>query len=93
MQFEFRPSFDRRFKKLTRQRQEKARSAIEAVLAYLDRRGPLRPGLGLKNFQGNYWEIRIDIHDRVIFELADRVVFWLVGNHDEIRRFTRRRGY
>ena len=89
MHFEFKPSFDRRFKKLTRQRQEKARDAIESVLSYLDHKTPLRAGLGLKNFRGDYWEIRVDIHDRIIFELTDRVTFWLVGNHDEIRRFMR----
>lgn len=87
MRFEFQPSFDRRFKKLSPERQRKARAAVESLLAYLDRRTPLRAGLGLKNFQGDYWEIRLDIHDRIIFELTDRVTFWLVGNHDEIRRF------
>ncbi len=87
MRFEFRPSFDRRFRKLSSHRQQKARAAIESLLAYLDQRSPLRPGLGLKNFHGHYWEIRIDIHDRIIFELTEQVTFWLVGNHDEIRRF------
>ena len=91
MQFEFKPSFDRRFKQLTSQRQQKARAAIESVLAYLDRTAPLRPGLGLKNFAGGYWEIRVDLHDRIIFELTDRVTFWLVGNHDEIHRFMKGR--
>lgn len=91
MQFGFRPSFDRRFRKLDPPRQRKARAAIEAILGYLDRKTPLRPGLGLKNFQGDYWEIRVDLHDRIIFELTDRLTFWLVGNHDEIRRFMKRR--
>ena len=91
MQFEFASSFDRRFKKLTPQRQQKARAAIEALLAYLDRKTALRPGLGLKNFSGDYWEIRVDLHDRIVFELSDRVTFWLVGNHDEIRRFMKGR--
>lgn len=86
MQFEFRSSFDRRFRKLDPPRQRKARAAIETILAYLDRKTPLRPGLGLKNFQGNYWEIRVDLRDRIIFEITDRITFWLVGNHDEIRR-------
>ena len=88
MQLEFRPSFDRRFKKLSTDRQRKARAAIESLLAYLDKTGPLRPGLGLKNFHGDYWEIRIDIHDRIIFEMTRRgVIFWCVGNHDDVRRF------
>ena len=91
MRFEFASSFDRRFRKLAPERQQKARAAIEALLAYLERNAPLRPGLGLKNFQQDYWEIRIDIHDRIIFELTDRVTFWLVGNHDEIRRFMKTR--
>ena len=91
MQFEFARSFDRRYRKLSPERQQKARAAIEALLAYLDHKAPLRPGLGLKNFQKNYWEIRMDIHDRIIFELTDRIVFWLVGNHEEIRRFMRGR--
>jgi hypothetical protein len=91
MPFEFATSFDRRFRKLSLPRQQKARAAIEALLGYLDRQTPLRPGLGLKNFQKDYWEIRLDIHDRIIFQLTDRVVFWLVGNHDEIRRFMRGR--
>ena len=91
MQFEFASSFDRHFKKLSPERQQKARAAIEALLAYLDRKAPLRPGLGLKNFQKDYWEIRIDIHDRIIFELTDHIVFWLVGNHEEVRRFMRGR--
>ena len=91
MQFEFAPSFDRRFKKLSRPRQVKARAAIEELLAYLDRHAPLRPGLGLKNFRGAYWEIRVDLHDRIIFELTDRIRFWLVGNHDEIRNFMKGR--
>ena len=91
MQFEFASSFDRRYKELSPERQQKTRAAIESLLAYLDRKAPLRPGLGLKNFQKDYWEIRIDIHDRIIFELTDRVTFWLVGNHDDIRRFMRGR--
>jgi len=87
MEFEFRASFDRRFKKLTPERRAKARSVIEALLAYLDHQTPLRAGLGLKNFKRDYWEIRIDLHDRIVFELSGRVIFWMVGNHDEIRRF------
>ena len=92
MQFVFASSFDRRFKNLSPQRQQKARGAIDSLLSYLDRQTPLRPGLGLKNFQGDYWDIRLDIHDRIIFELSDRVIFWLVGDHDDIRRFMRGRG-
>lgn len=91
MLFEFKPSFDRRFKKFPLDRQTKARAAIEALLSYLDRKTPLRPGLGLKNFHSHYWEIRIDLRDRIIFELTDRVTFWLVGDHNDIHRFMKDR--
>lgn len=66
---------------------QKASAAIQALFAYLDYKTPLRGGLGLKNFRKNYWEIRIDIRYRIIFELTDRVTFWFVGNHDDVRRF------
>lgn len=78
MQFEYKPSFERRFKKLTPALQKKASAAIESLFAYLDHRLPLRGGLGLKNFRKDYWEIRIDIRFRIIFELTDRVVFWFI---------------
>lgn len=61
------------------------------LLDYLDKKSPLRPGLGLKNFSKDYWEIRVDIHDRIIFELTGSVIFWFVGNHDEVKRFIKNR--
>lgn len=91
MLFEFKSSFDRKFKKLDPRRREKAQAAVESLLAYLDKKTPLKPGLGLKNFQGNYWEIRVDLHDRIIFELTDRITFWLIGSRNDIRRFIKGR--
>lgn len=86
MNYEFRPSFLHSLKKKHVSLQVKAKASIESIVAYLDKREPLRPGLGLKNFRKDYWEIRLDIRERIIFQLSDRIIFWLVGNHDEIRR-------
>lgn len=91
MRYDVRPAFARSFKKKTLQVQQKARKAIDAILDYFNERIPLQPGLGLKHFRGRYWEIRLDIRDRIVFELTDRIVFWLVGNHDEVRRFMKDR--
>ncbi len=46
--------------------------------------------MGLKNLRENYWEIRVNVKDRIIFTLEkDKVAFIIVGNHDEIKKFLR----
>ncbi len=91
MQFEFKASFDRCFKKLTPSRQQKIYQAIDSFLKYLDGLADLPPGLGLKNWHGDYWEIRAGIKDRILFEFTDRIAFLFVGNHDEIKKFMKRK--
>ncbi len=47
-------------------------------------------GLGLKHLKGSFWEVRIDIRDRIIFTLEkDMVSFIVTGNHDEVIKFLR----
>jgi Txe/YoeB family toxin of Txe-Axe toxin-antitoxin module len=80
-------SYDRSFKKLDRTVQERAIGAIDGLLGFFKTRQKPE-GLGLKKVHRNYWEIRLDIRNRIIFELdgADvNIVF--VGAHDEIKRF------
>ncbi len=91
MQFEFKASFDRCFKKLTPSRQQKIYQAIDSFLKYLDGLADLPPGLGLKNWHGDYWEIRAGIKDRILFEFTDRIAFLFDGNHDEIKKFMKRK--
>jgi mRNA-degrading endonuclease RelE of RelBE toxin-antitoxin system len=91
VRIEFKSSFDRHFKKLPADRQQRVVGAINELLLYLDGAGELRKGLGLKNWHKNYWEIRAGLRDRIIFELTDRLIFRMVGNHEEIRRFMDRR--
>ncbi len=91
MQYEFKRSFDRRFKNLPQDRREKAYDAIDSLLGYLDGLTPLPGELGLKNWKGDYWEIRSTLKDRILFKFTDRITFLFVGNHDDIRSFMKRR--
>ena len=87
MEYEFKPSFDRRFRKFGRNRRQKAYDAIDALMNYFDRKAPLPKGLGLKNWKDDYWEIRSTLKDRIIFKFTDHVSFLFIGSHDEIRTF------
>lgn len=80
-------SYDRSFKKLDRQIQEKTISAIDSLLDFLRTR-QMPGGLGLKEVYKSYWEIRLDIKNRVIFELkVDAINFAFVGDHNAVKAF------
>jgi len=85
VRYEFKTSFDRRFKKLPLTRQQKAFDAIDTLMNYFDGLTPLPKALGLKNWKGDYWEIRSTLKDRILFKFEDHIVFLFIGNHDEIR--------
>jgi mRNA-degrading endonuclease RelE of RelBE toxin-antitoxin system len=87
VRYEFKASFDRRFKKLSTSRQQKVYQAIDALMTYVDGEAKLPHGLGLKNWHGDYWEIRAGLKDRILFEFTEQIVFLFVGSHDDIRNF------
>ena len=89
MQYEFKLSFNRRFKKLSPSRQKKIYQALDILMNYLDGNAPLPPGLGLKNWHSDYWEIRSGLRDRILFEFTDKIVFLMVGSPEEIKNFVR----
>ena len=91
MRYEFKTSFDRRFKKLTLSRQKKVYQTLDALMNYLDGQAPLPSGLGLKNWYADYWEIRSGLKDRILFEFTNEIVFLFVGSHDEIKNFIKGR--
>jgi len=91
MNYEFKPSFDRRFKKLAAERQTRAYEALNALMNYLDRHIELPPGLGLKNWKSDYWEIRTSLKDRILFKYTDHVTFLFIGNHDDLRKFMKKK--
>ncbi len=90
MIFEKKPSFERSWKALDSDRREKAKEALEKLIQFFER-GIKPEGLGLKKLRENFWEIRSDLKDRILFRLqGNRVEFILVGNHNEIHRTLKR---
>lgn len=84
-------SYDRSFKRLDKGIQEKAIYAIDSLLNFLNTHQKPE-GLGLKKVYKNYWEIRIDIKNRIIFELNEDIInIAFVGSHDNIRKFLKSR--
>lgn len=83
-------SYDRSFGKLDSHIQEKTILAVDNFLDFIKtRRKP--EGLGLKKLYKSYWEIRLDVKNRIIFELKDDIInFAFVGGHNEVKRFLKR---
>lgn len=80
-------SYDRSFKKLDRIIQQKTISAIDSLMEFL-RTGQKPEGLGLKKVYKNYWEIRLDIKNRIVFELSGDIInIAFVGDHNAVKGF------
>lgn len=90
MIFSKKSSFERSWKKLDPSRRKKAEESLEKLVHFLE--GGAKPGgLGLKKLQYDFWEIRTDLKDRILFRLYHgQVEFILIGNHDEIHRILKR---
>lgn len=92
MQVVYRPSFLRRYQHLPPNRRRAVQRAVERLLDTIHTHRIPPGGLGIKRLQGDFWELRSDIRDRVIFLLrTDVIEVIFVGNHDDIRRFLRER--
>jgi mRNA-degrading endonuclease YafQ of YafQ-DinJ toxin-antitoxin module len=79
MRYEYKSSFDKVFKKLGLNRQEEVIDTISILIDFFENRKQVK-GLGLKNLKENYWEIRVNVKDRIIFTLEkDIVSFIIVG--------------
>ena len=84
-------AFERRYRSLDPSRQSRVDHAVRQLAALLAT-GRLPAGLGLKTLRPGLWEIRAGLGDRAIFRRAgDLIELLIVGTHDEIRRFLRRR--
>jgi mRNA-degrading endonuclease YafQ of YafQ-DinJ toxin-antitoxin module len=47
-------------------------------------------GLGIRKLTGNFFEIRVGLDIRLIFQnRADCLLFLMAGNHDEVQKFLR----
>ena len=52
----------------------------------------LHRGLGLRKLRDEYFEARLGLQERLVFEnTSDALVFEFIGNHDEVKRFLRGR--
>lgn len=90
MQFEYKRSFDRWFKKLEHESQEAVETAIADLIEALQSGKAPAIGLGLTKLTKRHWEIRSSLKDRIIFaKVDDLIVFLIVGNHNDVERFLR----
>ena len=89
MRVEYLASYDRAFRKLPPLVQSHAIEAIDSLLDYFQT-GRRPHGLGLKRLRKVYWEIRVGLDVRILFQLQrDYLSFVFVGDHDEMRRWLR----
>ena len=88
MRIVFRKSFEKSLKKGNPKDKENVYAVCQTILDVLEKQERPSQGIGLKKLEKTFWEIRVNIHIRIIFEWQeDRIKFLLVGSHDEIKRF------
>ncbi len=87
MKINYLKSYDRSFKRLDVLLQKKTITSVDSFLDFIKTRQKPE-GLGLKKIYKNYWEIRLDIRNRIIFELkGDSIYFTFVGDHNAVKKF------
>lgn len=92
MRYQYKPSFVKTIKKLTPQRKSKIKEVIQNLVIFFET-GQKTSDLGLKKLKRNFWELRIDLKERVIFKFKDDLAeFVIVGSHDEIKRYLKNLG-
>ena len=90
MKFEYKPSFDKTFKKLEEVQKKQVRKAIFSLIDFFDT-GKKTTGLGLKNLRKEFWEIRCSRNIRMLFKFErDMISFIIVGNHNDIKNCLKR---
>jgi len=48
------------------------------------------PGLGIRKLTGNFFEIRVELDIRLVFQnRAECLLFVMAGNHDEVQKLLR----
>ena len=88
MQYGFKRSFDRSYRSLDSEQQLLVDASITRLKDIIGSGKGLRDGLGLKKIGKDYWEIRAGLSIRVLFQfIPDGIIFYFVGNHNEIERF------
>lgn len=92
MRYTFLASFIRRFKTYQKPQQEIINETIESLKAYLET-NRASYGLRIKMLSSRIFEARIDIKLRIAyFRQKDEIIFFCLGNHDDIARCLKRLG-
>jgi hypothetical protein len=76
MNYEYKSSFDRTFKKMQTIRKKKAIDAISQLIDFFETSTKAQ-GLGLKNLKDIFWEIRFSLKDRIIFSVENNEVSFI----------------
>ena len=86
MTYHYLPTFLRLLSDLPPIEKAKAQRAVERLIDFFETN--LQPqGLGLKKLRKNFWEIRVDLALRILFEYrGPEVPFVAIGNHNDIQR-------
>jgi mRNA-degrading endonuclease YafQ of YafQ-DinJ toxin-antitoxin module len=81
------------FRNRVRDYPRETRRKIGLALQHLERHfgHPHRHrGLGIRKLTGNFFEIRVGLDIRLIFQnRTDCILFVMAGNHDEVQKFLR----
>ena len=84
-------SFERSLASLSPGDRQATEDALDQLLRFIGE-GRRPQGLGFRKLQDRFWEIRVDLRQRVLVEMeGDVLSLVLVGSHDDIRRALRRR--
>ncbi len=90
IQVDFLRSFDRSQSTLPVEKHEKVKEVVTKIIRLANHDFQASHGLRVKKLTSSIFEARVDIHLRLLFELKqDRLVFILIGNHDDIKRYLR----
>lgn len=81
--------FQKQLRKLPQQAQEDVARALKAFLRVLNGE-TAQVGLGFKKINGDKYEIRVDIRNRIVMKLeGDTFICHLVGDHETVKRYLR----
>lgn len=84
------PSFERSIKKLSSQDKQKVKKTLEKLNDFIVS-GILPKGLGLKKINKDKYELRVDIHFRIIMKTEKESLYIvLAGTHQDIKKYLKK---
>ena len=90
MRFAYAESFQKTVLNLNKREKDKLIKSFEKFEALWEA-GVVPQGVGLKHLRESFFEFRVNIHARVLFQRQGDLIYYLLyGSHDDIRRFLKR---